>query len=263
MHCGISTACFYPQDTLLSLQQVAQAGATETELFFNTFSELEEPYLAQIEGFIKQSGIKVLSVHPFSSAMETFFFASTYATRFSDGVALYRKFFAACERFGAKILVFHGDYATNPGNISDEEYASTFCKLAKIGREYGVTLCHENVYYCRLNSPKRVEELRVLLGEYAAFVLDTKQALRSGYSVLEMLQAMGSDMIHLHLSDYTQQADCLPPGQGTLDINGLLCCLRNLPYQGDIVIELYRSGFKTAADLTQAMQHVNALIKHL
>ena len=44
MNFGASIACFYPMDTELSLRKIGELGIKNTEIFFNTFSELEVAY---------------------------------------------------------------------------------------------------------------------------------------------------------------------------------------------------------------------------
>ena len=41
MQCGISTSCFYPQETAEALSALRGAGVETVEIFLNTFSELE------------------------------------------------------------------------------------------------------------------------------------------------------------------------------------------------------------------------------
>ena len=177
MQCGISTASFYPQPPLESLEFLAKAGVPVVEVFINTFREMREDYMSKLRQIQQMYGVRVSSVHPFTGVMEGLLFATRYPTRFDDGVELYRGYFEACRALGADKMVFHGDSEYNTGLMDAEEYARRFSILAAVGREYGVTLCHENVAYCRLNSPERVRELRMHLGDDAAFVLDTKQVL--------------------------------------------------------------------------------------
>ena len=44
MQCGISTSCFYPQETAEALSALRGAGVETVEIFLNTFSELELSY---------------------------------------------------------------------------------------------------------------------------------------------------------------------------------------------------------------------------
>lgn len=261
MRCGISTACFYPQETADALACIAAAGVPVTEVFLNTFHELEDEYVQRLQEIIKNTGIQVVSVHPFTSAMEGFFFATDYKGRMEDGLRIYRRYFEVCSALGASKLVFHGDHSWNIVNYSFEQYANNFVQLATIGKEYGVTLCHENVSYCRLGSPENVRQLRPLLGDNAAFVLDTKQVRRFDAPLEEMLNAMGDSVRHVHISDYDATRNCILPGRGELDIKDLLCKLNTMGYSGDLMIELYRDGFEDLSQLLDAMKYVNRLIR--
>lgn len=260
MQCGISTACFYPARTLDALRTVADTGAPVTEIFLNTFRELEDGFARELEAVVRQSGIRVSSIHPFSSMLEGFLFASRYEDRTKDGFDLYEKYFSICQRLGADKLVFHGDHKSPMNTFPLDEYAQRFCRLAELGLQYSVRLCHENVFYCRLADPFAVAGLRPLLGEHAAFVLDMKQALRGGVDAAAMLDAMGGDVCHVHISDHGRGHDCLPPGQGEEDFPAFISQLAELGFQGDLIIELYRDNFSSPKDLTASMEYIHSLI---
>ncbi|NLW77933.1 MAG: sugar phosphate isomerase/epimerase [Ruminococcaceae bacterium] len=260
MRCGISTSCFYPETPLEALHKLIGAGAPVAEVFINTFAELEEGYVNKLVAAQRASGIQVVSVHPFSAVMEGFLFASDYKTRFDDGVKLYRQFFHLCARLGATMLVFHGDHAHALNSFTMERYVHRFRKLAAVGREYGVTLCHENVYYCRLGEPDAVRRFRALMGEDAAFVLDLKQVRRAGAHLADMLDAMAGAVRHVHISDFAPGRDCLPPGEGQLDFIRLVRHLEATGYTGDYIVELYRDNFADDTELYESMQYVETLI---
>lgn len=260
MRCGVSTACLYPMPTLQALQRMVALRVPVTELFINTFSELEEEHVQALEKVQRESGIQIASLHPFSSIMEGFFFITAYPQKTLDGLKLYRRFFEICQRLGADRMVFHGDHEYNLNYFSMEQYADSFIRLARLGREYGVTLCQENVAYCRVSTAERVRQLRPLLGEYAAFVLDIKQLRRYGEDLGAMVEAMNGAIRQVHLSDYTLQHNCLPPGKGALDIPALAAKLRENSYDQEMLIEVYRDNYDEPAELVAAMNHVNALL---
>ncbi len=261
MRCGISTACFFPQDTLQSLQQVIAIGSPVTEIFLNTFSEIETPYVDELYRCVHDAKIEVVAFHPFSSMLDGFFFASTYERRFFDGEALYRRYFEICKRFGAKKLVFHGDHEQNFFPFPKEKYAQHFRKLSALARSYDVTLCHENVFYCRLGASEAVREIKPMLQEAAAFTLDIKQAYRKGEKIEEMLAAMGKEVRHIHISDHNQEKDCILPGQGDFDFKGMIQQLQAMHYEGDLIIELYQDGFDSASDLAKARCYIDDVIR--
>lgn len=263
MRCGISTACFYPMNTLEAFKHVAGAGVPVTEIFINTFSELEDDYIARLDAVRRESGIRVSSIHPFSSSMEGFFFGTEYPGKIADGLKLYRRFFEVCRVLGADKLVFHGDHDFNVKYLPAAAYAQHFMRVAQLGREYGVALCHENVAYCRLQSPRRVQELKPLLGEYAAFVLDVKQVRRRRGSLNAMARAMAGAVRQVHISDYTKTQGCLPPGQGEADLEGLIKALYKGGYRDDLLVELYSDNYDGVDALVAAMRHVDGLIQRV
>ncbi len=181
MRCGLSTACFYPLDTIKALRRVAELGAEVTEVFLNSPSEVEEPYITLLAAEAARGGLRISSVHPYSSSMDAFFFSSDYACRLQDGIDLYRRQFEACQRLGANKLVFHGGRRAplikRVKEFPFERYVDHFEALATVGQAYGVSLCQENVAYCMVATTDDVVRMRHTLGT-AAFVLDTKQAHR-------------------------------------------------------------------------------------
>lgn len=52
MQCGISTSCFYPQETAEALSALRGAGVETVEIFLNTFSELELSYTERLRSVL-------------------------------------------------------------------------------------------------------------------------------------------------------------------------------------------------------------------
>ncbi|MDR2932316.1 MAG: hypothetical protein LBV27_04340 [Oscillospiraceae bacterium] len=71
---GISTACFYPQHTEDALETVCQMGVQCTEIFANCAEELTPAYTSELQKMADFHGVKILSLHPYTSAMEGLFF---------------------------------------------------------------------------------------------------------------------------------------------------------------------------------------------
>ena len=251
MRIGASSACFYPEFTETGVERLQKIGIAYVELFMNTFQELDLQYRARLKQQLDAAGTQVLSFHPFTSAMESFFFSSAYERRLSDGIELYRRLFDCAAELGAKIFILHGDYKGTP--FPFEGYCENFARLFSIAREYGLTLCQENVSRCRCGVAENVRRMRQLLGDEVRFVLDLKQAVRGGERIEEMLEAMGPSLAHLHLSDHTESRNCLPPGKGDFDFPAFFDQLRKMGYQGDAVVELYRDNFGSAQEIADAV----------
>ena len=259
MKCGISTACLYPQNTLDCMRTTAALSPSCAEVFLNTFSELDQPYVDSLRQIQKEHNLQVVSVHPFSSEMESFFFFTDYEPRFEDGLRLYRRYFEVCNQLGAKILVFHGNRSGRV-EVPMEKYAQRFCRLCAEGEKYGILVAHENVGRCQCGHPEEILRLRRLADRPIHFVLDLKQSLRADVDPLDMVDAMGAQNIcHLHLSDADLHSDCKLPGKGQFRFEQLFRKLYAGGFAGNAVIELYRAGFDTPQQLLEASGSIQRL----
>ena len=175
---GVSSACFFPMDTLHSVQKLTEWKVPNIEIFFNSFQELKPGYLEQLAECCRASQTQVVSVHPFTSGSESFYFFTDYPGRIQDGLEIYRHFLHAANYLGAQLLVFHG--ASVFSSLSMEKSAEHFYALDRMAREeYGVTVAYENVVRSKSKEPDYLLELKQWYPQLAC-VLDVKQALRSG-----------------------------------------------------------------------------------
>lgn len=259
MRTGVSTACFYPAPTEEALLLAARSGAPCTEVFINADSEFRPDFFDRMAALAKEQGIEVISIHPFTSGMEPILFFSDYPRRMQDGLELYRRFFEMAARIGARYFVLHGARAQSA--LPDEELFERFMALRRLAAQAGVRLLQENVVRCKSRSPEFIRHMRAYLGSEAEFVLDTKQALRSGVSLEEMCQAMGEGLRHVHISDYSGEKDCLLPGKGRLDIAGFSRLLSESGYTGDILLEVYRDSYGQVQELFAAYRYLEEAVQ--
>lgn len=249
MKIGISTACLYPMETSKALETLVMEGVDFFEVFFNTISEIEEGYLKEINLIAKSNNSEIISLHPFTSGYEPYLLFSSYITRYKDTLEFYKKYFNAANLIGASIIVIHGDRKRLIYDIEDEEYFERFAALARIGREFGVTVAQENVNAFKSQDPAFLEKMRNYLKDEAKFVLDIKQAVRSGKDPKAVARAMGEGICHLHLNDNNENSDCLLPGNGTMDYADFFELISEFGYDGDAVIEVYRHNFEEKEQL--------------
>lgn len=262
MQLGVSTSCFFPLETEKALTRLGQAGVTHAELFLNTLCESEPAFIRQLQKICQTYGISVPALHPFTSGMETLYFASAYPRRVADGIKLYRRLFECTTLLGAHIFTMHGEAKNNPGDFS--YYCENFAKLSEIAAaDYDITLCQENVVRCKCGSSDTIRRMRELLGDQVHFTLDVKQAVRSGEDVFEMLDAMDSNVAHVHISDHTVTQDCLPPGRGEMDYPAFFRRLQQLGFDGSVILELYRENFSSDEELTQSCQFLQNTLQRL
>lgn len=259
MQTGVSTSCFFPLETEESLMRVGALQCKSAELFLNTLCESEPNFIEVLKEISRRRDTRIVAFHPFTSGMETLYFASAYPRRVSDGIKLYRKLFGCAQELGAHIFTMHGDAKKNPVDFS--YYCENFARLSEIARQdYGITLCQENVVRCKCGSSDTVRRMRELIGEEVHFTLDVKQAVRSGEDVFEMMEAMGDRIAHVHISDHTVAHDCLPPGTGEMGYAAFFRRLRQLGFDGNVILELYRENFTGDNELQAAITYLNQFV---
>ena len=253
---GVSTACLYPLETEMSLDILVGEGVKDVEIFFNSQREISADFVKNLRKTAGENGVRVHSIHPFSSGQEPFFLFSDYYRRFEDTLELYRRYAEAACELGAGYVVIHGDRLVK-FKISDREYFERFDKLMEIGAQSGVMFAQENVANFRSSQPGFIAAMKKALPE-APFVFDIKQAVRSGVDPLDMLGVMGDNVRHIHISDHREGFDCTLPGEGGFDFAGMFNRLRATGYGGAIILEVYRGSFEKASELMRSVSTLKA-----
>ena len=257
MSIGISSSCFYPLETEKSLDMIGKTGVDTCEIFINSPGETTLEFAKFLNEIRDKYGMKISAVHPFSSFSETHMLFSAYERRFCDMLEFYKRNFEVTAALGAEISVIHG--AHTGAKISDTEYFERFAKLIEEGKKSGVKVCHENVNKHLCESPDFIEKMKNYIGEDFKLVFDVKQAVRAGFSPLDFAEKFKRDILHIHISDHTENADCLPPGNGNFNFGKLMEIMDSADYKGDYIIELYRENFDDSDDLKNALNYMQNL----
>lgn len=257
MRIGMSSSCFYPQETEASLRRIGEAGAKTAEIFFNAPSELEGELLRELCAIRDRYGMEIVSIHPFMSFAEFFYLFSDYCRRFTDSLELYKHFFAAGAALGARWFVLHG--ATKLV-IDKADYAERLWRLNETAKPFGMRVAHENVVRFVGEDPAFMTYLYGQLGDDFHMVLDLKQSRRAGVDPFSFIEQVGPRIEHVHISDSDAYRDCLPPGKGSFPFGKLFAALQAQGYRGKYIIELYRQNFGDEADLTAAQQFLRGVL---
>ena len=190
MKTGVSTACLYPLEPERSLDLLLQLGYRRFEVFPNCMEELSPAYLRDLKGRAEAYGAEFVSLHPFTSAMESSLLFGDYPRRTREAFDFYRRYMAAAAYLGAKYVVIHGQ-PQGHGKLPDEGYWQRFGELYRIGYEEGAFPAQENVRQHRGAAPAFIAGMRQYLGKDCAFVLDVKQCRMTGVEIGDMAQALG------------------------------------------------------------------------
>ena len=255
MKAGLSTACLYPMEIEKAFRQLAENDVKTAEIFVNSHCELSDPYRGEMLAVQKEYGVDVVSVHPYTCGIEPMMLFTAYERRVADMLDYYKRFFEYMNFFGARYFILHGNKPQNP--FPDEKYFERYLKLQDTAEQFGVCAVQENVSRCTSKSLEFLVAMKNALGDRAAFVLDTKQAHRSGTTPLDMVRALGKNIKHVHFSDFGAAGDCLKFGFGEYDNFALFTELKKSGYAGNIIIELYRGSHNGAADLAENCMSLN------
>lgn len=252
MKIGASTSCFYPLETEKALMKVCELGYKNAEVFMNAPFELEEPFLKELNTIAKDGGTDIVSVHPFSSFMESTCIFSDYQRRYDDFIYIYEKTCHAAAVLGAKYVVIHGAVAMPKIPIPNERYFERFNNLIEIGKREGVTVCQENVNRFKSESIDFCKKMRSALGDDYHMVFDIKQTIRAHQDTFAFLEEFKHNIVHMHISDNTPERDCLPPGKGNFDYKKMVDILNSADYKGTYMIEIYSLGFDVEKELKES-----------
>lgn len=255
---GVSSSCFYPLETEKALETVGKYGFKNTELFLNSFSEMDDSFVSEYLRIKDKYGINIVSVHPFQSFAESFYLFSNYERRWKDILPMYDRLFKVTSLLGADIFVFHG--LKIPGSIDDEKYCKRFVHLIEMGAKYGVRVCHENVAKHRGESPEYLKMMRDYIGNDFKIVLDIKQTRRAGYTPYDFLDKLSDAVVHIHISDKNDKLDCITPLKGDFDFKQFFERTESTGYNGKYMIELYEWSFENAQEIADAYKKLNEML---
>lgn len=259
MEVGASSACFYPMETEKAFLHIAELGFNHSEIFFNSRSELERSFVRELKAIRDAYGINVTSLHPYRSFAEGYNFFSSYERRFLDGVDNYKRYFDAAATLGAKYIVLHG--SKDRIDITREQYADRFRRLNEVARSFGCIVAHENVVDYIGARPEFMQSMKGYLGDEFKMVLDIKQARRAGVDPYEFIRIMGSNIVHVHLSDYSEGCDCLPPSEeGLFDFEVFFRELHKVGFNGKYMIELYSNNYSKENEILKSAKYLEGIL---
>lgn len=259
MKAGISTACLYPQLLEKALEELMDNGVKTTEIFVNTHSETVSGFTDMMADIINKHGAECTAYHPFTCPIEPMMLFSGYGRRVDDMLEYHKNYYEAMNRLGCSIFILHGNM--NVVSVDENAYFDVFSRISDSASGYGITVAQENVARCQSHSLEFMKHMAEQLGDKARFVLDIKQALRSDEDPFEIVRTLGSHIVHVHMSDNSDNQDCLVPGTGTFDIYGLLKLLHSKGFDGAVMTELYRKNFTDVSELTESCRYVENIIK--
>ncbi len=252
MRAGVSTASLFLRvNTEDALALLREWGVKETEVFLTSFCEYGEKFARLLKA--KAQGVRVNSVHALGTQFEPQLFAE-HPRVINDAYTWLRQFLASAKILGADYYSFHGLARMKRGFRDDvSKRAANLRAICAECEKYGVKLCLENVEWAYYNRPGIFRALKKecpqLLG-----VLDIKQARISGFPYHEYLEEMGKSLAYVHVSDIGEDGKMCLPGRGVFDFDELFVRLRDVGFQGDVLLENYGGDYGDLGELKTAYE---------
>lgn len=265
MRTGISTASLfmrrYNEEALPFLDGL---GVKTAEVFLTSFSEYETEFarlLAQ-----KKGGVEINSVHILNAQIEPQIFSACPRIK-KDVYAYLEKIAKSAKILGAPYYTFHGTarYKKAARDPSSDDFArigNSLLEAVSFCKKRGVTLCLENVEWSTYNRVGVFSALKNHIPDLKG-VLDIKQARIAGEGYEAYLNEMGKDIAYAHISDLDGRGKICLPGQGNFNFETLIKRLKDVGFDGALLIEVYKDDYKEEAELNHACDFLNELLyKH-
>ena len=259
MQVGISTASLFGRfNTEDALQFLSKNNVKSVEVFLESYCEYDTDFAKILNH--ANLGTHVHSVHTLTTQFEPQLYSVNERAQ-KDSFMLLEKTMQTAKLIGADCYTFHGGarFKRTPFKIDYERVGNITQKIIDTCKKYGVTLAYENVHWGYYNYIGFFEEIRKrTIGLKAT--LDIKQARQSDIHYSKFINEMGSDIVTVHLSDIDDKGKmCLPCMNGTTDFYDLFSRLKDVGFDGALLIECYKDDYADFEQLFASLDKVNNL----
>ncbi len=261
MKVGISTASlFLRRENEDALPFLKELGVDCAEVFLTSYFQYKRAYGELLAS--RQGGLPINSVHDLTSQFEPQLFNRHEGVR-ADAYAMLGDVLTVAKLLNAPYYSFHGLTRAKKGakgeNDDFEKLTKDFIRLRDFCKERGVELCLENVEWSTYNRPGVFSRLAREIPDLKG-VLDIKQARLSGYPYEEYLEEMGERLAYVHILDVNEEGKNCLPGRGRFDFKELVRRLKDVGFDGALLIEAYAGDYKDEKELKDAYEYVRGLI---
>lgn len=258
MQTGISTASlFFRKNTEDALQFLSENSVSTAEVFLESYCEYNSDFGKLLH--VVQGETRVHSVHTLTTQFEPQLYSINERAK-RDSFKLLDMAMSCAEQVGAKYYTFHGGarFKKTPFTINYDRVGAITQEIIDLIKPHGVTLAYENVHWGYYNYIGFFEEIKKRTTGLKA-TLDIKQARQSGISYSEYIAEMKEDIVTVHLSDLDQNGKMCLPGKGVTDFEDLFKRLKDVGFDGALLIEAYQSDYGELSELFDSLNYINDL----
>ena len=260
MQTGISTASLFVREkTEGALNVLRENGIKTAEVFLESYCEYSKEFGEFLKQF--QGDINVHSIHTLTTQFEPQLYSINERAQ-QDSFEILKGVLACGKQLGAKYYTFHGParLKRTPININFDRVGAITQRIIDNCSDYGITLTYENVHWSYYNYVGFYKELKSRV-EKLKGTLDIKQARQSNIHYKEFIKEMGKDIVTVHLSDVDENGKMCLPGKGITDFYDLFSRLKDVGFDGAMIIEVYQNDYKELTELFQSLEYVNQMVE--
>ncbi len=262
MKVGVSTASlFMRRDNEEALPLLNSFGVRHAEVFLTSFFQYERGYGEMLAS--RKGDISVNSVHDLTSQFEPQLFNRHSGVK-KDAYNALDRVLTVANILNAPYYSFHGiTRAKKAARIAENDnfpaMIENFKQISSFCTERGVTLCLENVEWSTYNRPGVFSTIAKEVPEMKG-VLDIKQARLSEYPYSVYLEEMGEKLAYVHLSDITAEGKMCLPGRGIFNFKELISRLRDIGFDGALLIEAYEKDYEREEELKISCEYLQEIV---
>ncbi len=254
MKVGISTASlFLRKNNEEALPLFDAWGVPCAEVFLTSFCEYAPAFAHTLAA--AKGGVEIHSVHVLNTQYEPQLYAE-HPRVLEDANGWLREVLASANILGARNYTFHGIARLKRTFRENwQRFSAITAQIYETCRAAGVRLCYENVEWALYNRPGLFALLKKDCPDLGG-VLDIKQARITGYDWREYLADMGESLATVHVSDVTAEGKMCLPGQGVFDFAELFARLRDIGFDGAVLIENYARDYDEPDELRRSFEYL-------
>lgn len=228
-----------------AITDIAAAGYAGTEMFDGNLADFEATPEVLIES-LSNSGLELISVYTGANFI--------YSDVLPDELYRINRAAELAVMFGARRLVVGGG-ARRAAGTTNEDYlllGAGLDRVVDIAEQHGLAASYHPHLGTMAESSDEIE--RVFASSRIAFCPDTAHLAAGGSDPAALIRALSDRIAHVHLKDLTTAPFAFQPlGEGDLDFDGILSAVREVGYDGWLVVELdtYDGDPKIAAEISK------------
>ena len=252
MKLGISTASLFVRFTTEdALKFLSDNKIDVAEIFLESYCEYNKDFgklLSSVKG-----NVDIHSIHTLTTQFEPQLYSINERAQ-RDSFNLLEGTMQCAKEVGAKYFTFHGvaRLKKTPFTIDYDRVGKITQRIIDVTERYGVGLAYENVHWCYYNYIGFFNEIKKRVPTLKG-TLDIKQARLSNLDYTDFINEMGKDIVTVHLSDVLDTGKMVLPGKGKTDFYDLFSKLRDVGFDGSMLLEVYKNDFNELSELFESL----------